>query len=297
MSSSSNNNNGSSNIIELLSDSDDDDKKPAAVNKKPAVAAKPQPRANQLCQWFRRTYCVSTTIVAKPRKQLTQKKCAMMNGIEITNQPVFTLSNPSPESGHYGFDLQLTGPPKAWSRPSFMAWFGEDGRLLRRVVNANRQKQDHLRRMVTGMLMENYAVNPTEHPIYKKATPVAVELEFHRRPPNDDFVANDRQRSLKDRILRSIFGDKLMFDTKRPDADNLQKFVLDALEGIAYEDDAQVVSIAVKKVLDTEPPFEGRTYICFRQANSSDAEPLVSKERKGKTKAAVPGSPLQVATL
>ena len=88
-----------------------------------------------------------------------------------------------------------------------------------------------------------------------------------------------------------------MFDTKRPDADNLQKFVLDALEGIAYEDDAQVVSIAVKKVLDTEPPFEGRTYICFRQANSSDAEPLVSKERKGKTKAAVPGGPLQVATL
>ena len=301
MAENNNNNNNNSNIIELLSDSDDDEKKPAAVDN--STSAKPQPRANMLCQFFKRNDCVSTTVVAKPRKQPTPKKRAKMNGISdnVPNpEPVILYRYPIPEPdlGKDGFDLELTGPPEAWSRPSFMAWFGEDGRLLRRVVNTNRQKQDHLRRMVTGMLMENYSVNPADHPIFKKGVPVAVELEFHRRPPNDDFIANNRQNYFKDRIMKVIFGGfKLMFDTKRPDADNLQKFVLDALEGIAYEDDAQVVSIAVKKVLDTNPPCEGRTYICFRKANDKDAMPIISRERKQLTKAATPGTPIKFATL
>lgn len=34
----------------------------------------------------------------------------------------------------------------------------------------------------------------------------------------------------------------------KPDCDNIAKSILDALNGIAYDDDAQVVEIAVKKV-------------------------------------------------
>ena len=35
--------------------------------------------------------------------------------------------------------------------------------------------------------------------------------------------------------------------TKKPDADNIGKIVLDALNGVAYEDDKQVVDLRVKK--------------------------------------------------
>lgn len=35
--------------------------------------------------------------------------------------------------------------------------------------------------------------------------------------------------------------------TKKPDADNIAKIVLDALNGIAYNDDAQVVELTVRK--------------------------------------------------
>lgn len=35
--------------------------------------------------------------------------------------------------------------------------------------------------------------------------------------------------------------------TKKPDIDNIAKVVLDSLNGIAYKDDSQVVSIAIKK--------------------------------------------------
>ena len=293
-------NNNNNNIIELLSDDSDneEDKKPAAV-----ATTK---RANMLCQFFPKKDPVplAATAAAK-RKQETPKRFAMMNGFSDmtpTPQPIFILRDPSSYSSSsasrfQGYDLELTGPPEAWSRPSFMAWFGEDGRLKRRVVNANRHKQDHLRRMVTGMLMENYGLNPSEHPIFPKGLGVAVEMEFHRRPPNDDFVANDRQRPLKERILKAIIGDKVMMDEKRPDIDNLGKFILDALQGIAYEDDAQVVSVAMKKVLDTNPPFEGRTYISFRAVNNLDTMPIISMERKRNTKAAVPGSPFESDTL
>ncbi len=38
-----------------------------------------------------------------------------------------------------------------------------------------------------------------------------------------------------------------IFPTKKPDADNILKLVADALNGAAYEDDAQVVDMAAKK--------------------------------------------------
>ena len=34
---------------------------------------------------------------------------------------------------------------------------------------------------------------------------------------------------------------------KKPDCDNIAKIILDALNGLAYDDDAQVVQLSVKK--------------------------------------------------
>lgn len=35
--------------------------------------------------------------------------------------------------------------------------------------------------------------------------------------------------------------------TKRPDADNIAKAILDALNGLAYDDDSQIVDLTVRK--------------------------------------------------
>lgn len=43
-------------------------------------------------------------------------------------------------------------------------------------------------------------------------------------------------------------------DTHKPDIDNVAKIVLDALNGIAWEDDAQVVSLTVSKLKRTRSP-------------------------------------------
>ena len=43
---------------------------------------------------------------------------------------------------------------------------------------------------------------------------------------------------------------------KKPDADNVGKIVLDALNGIAWDDDAQVVSLEVQKEYSENPRVE-----------------------------------------
>jgi len=44
--------------------------------------------------------------------------------------------------------------------------------------------------------------------------------------------------------------------TKRPDADNTFKSVSDAMNGIVYQDDGQIVNIHITKVYSTEPKVE-----------------------------------------
>ena len=44
-----------------------------------------------------------------------------------------------------------------------------------------------------------------------------------------------------------------LLPTKPPDTDNLAKIVLDALNGLAYHDDAQIVRLTVQKSYSREP--------------------------------------------
>ena len=48
--------------------------------------------------------------------------------------------------------------------------------------------------------------------------------------------------------------------TKKPDVDNIAKVVLDALNGIAYKDDAQIVSQSIEKWYSDTPHVEVEIY-------------------------------------
>lgn len=47
--------------------------------------------------------------------------------------------------------------------------------------------------------------------------------------------------------------DKVIRPTKKPDMDNIIKIIADALNGIAYYDDSQIVDTAVRKFYSDEP--------------------------------------------
>lgn len=72
----------------------------------------------------------------------------------------------------------------------------------------------------------------------------AVSVSLYFRLPMPRATPKKRMVSLLDGSVRP---------TKRPDLDNLDKSVLDAMNGIVYADDSQVVTIHSKKVYSTNP--------------------------------------------
>lgn len=74
---------------------------------------------------------------------------------------------------------------------------------------------------------ENATVRPPE----PFSGPIAVCIMTYRQLPKS--------------TPKSVFSEP---DTHKPDIDNVAKIVLDALNGVAWEDDAQVVSLKVSKL-------------------------------------------------
>lgn len=70
----------------------------------------------------------------------------------------------------------------------------------------------------------------------KYETPVRVAITARFEPPKSDSGA---------RRVHKIEHER---PTKKPDADNIAKVVLDALNGLAYEDDKQVVDLRIRKM-------------------------------------------------
>lgn len=73
--------------------------------------------------------------------------------------------------------------------------------------------------------------------------PISLDVQFVCKRPNDHFVANDPLRDLKPTAPAYV--------TKRPDIDKLLRAVLDALTGIAYDDDNQVVHVNMRQTYGT----------------------------------------------
>ena len=76
---------------------------------------------------------------------------------------------------------------------------------------------------------------------YKFTSPVRVTIMAHFKPPNKS---------------KKVVGDMLdghILPTKKPDVDNIAKIILDGLNGIAWDDDTQVVELIVSKHYSKEP--------------------------------------------
>ena len=65
-----------------------------------------------------------------------------------------------------------------------------------------------------------------------------------------------RPQSLSKKERNEIDGGKTVPKTTKPDIDNLTKAILDALNGIAWKDDAQVTQINVHKIRSAKDQIE-----------------------------------------
>jgi len=107
-------------------------------------------------------------------------------------------------------------------------------------------------------------------PLFPNGQAVKMSILFRMKRPNTHFTSSQRGlHRLKETAPPEI-------STTRTDVDNLAKFVLDSMNGILFEDDHQVCSLHVTKLLDTQGLCDGSTEICCTPLHPMDAPLLVN---------------------
>ena len=99
---------------------------------------------------------------------------------------------------------------------------------------------------------------------FPAGVPVTVEIWFRMKRPNSHFKSGNRWCS-----LLTNFARRLVHQPYGADIDNLAKLVLDAMNGVVYHDDRQVVRLVVEKRLDTINECHGSIHVTVteNQAN------------------------------
>lgn len=89
---------------------------------------------------------------------------------------------------------------------------------------------------------DQYAIQCRGAEMIPKGVNVAITIDCIFSVPQS--ANRRRQEKMLSGLIRPV---------KRPDADNVLKIVADALNGLAYHDDAQIVSATVTKLYGPEP--------------------------------------------
>lgn len=89
-------------------------------------------------------------------------------------------------------------------------------------------------------------------------TAVSMTVWFFTGRPKEDFVS---RRPGYGRLKASALSDSNTIVPVKPDIDNLAKLIMDALTGVFYEDDSQVVELNMVKLRDNVGLCEGRIAI------------------------------------
>ncbi len=87
----------------------------------------------------------------------------------------------------------------------------------------------------------------TEQKKIEKGKPLFIKVNFYIKPPKNIAIAKKNSLALFNETMPIIV---------KPDIDNLQKSVLDALNSYAWNDDNQISDIYAKKRYSLKPRIE-----------------------------------------
>ncbi|WP_418465374.1 RusA family crossover junction endodeoxyribonuclease [Faecousia sp.] len=126
--------------------------------------------------------------------------------------------------------FSVPGEPVAKGRPRFL-------RSGAAYTPAKTKNYEKLVRLEYARQAREYQFPPN--------VPLAIRVEAYLAIPKS--ASRKRRESMELGLLRPL---------KRPDADNILKSVTDALNGVAYRDDSQLVYEAVGKYYSSRPRIE-----------------------------------------
>lgn len=137
----------------------------------------------------------------------------------------------------------VPGPPVGKGRPRFSEQSG-------RVRTYTPEETARYERAVRAAYRQSCG-----DAFFARGTPViAGIIAFFPIPKREKKAERERMRT------------SLVYAPKKPDCDNIAKAILDALNGIAYADDAQIAALHVSKFYDDEP----RVFVKLYEAQQSD---------------------------
>jgi Holliday junction resolvase RusA-like endonuclease len=129
--------------------------------------------------------------------------------------------------------------------------------------NPSAKAQELFRNVVLEMMDTNL-------PVFEEKALLAMTIVFRLKRPLKDFVASRRGPGR----LRLVAPSQVALT--RTDVDNLAKFVLDSLNEVLYQDDRQIVSLHVTKLLDNQDDCLGSTQIHLRQLTEEHVSTLLN---------------------
>jgi len=141
----------------------------------------------------------------------------------------------------------IPGPPVPKPSPNFY------GHVVNKADRATIKVRSQLRELIPQC---------RHNVIFGRDVPVCVTLWFHTRRPNEDFRSRRRGTGRLKLPLNT-------FVPVKGDVDNMVKFILDAMTGVVFADDSQVVKITAYKLRDTEGMCEGKTQIYIARFKES----------------------------
>jgi len=126
-------------------------------------------------------------------------------------------------------EFKVPGEPKGKGRPRF----SRVGKFTKTYTDAKTKMYEE--KIASAARLHMYPHEPLE-------TPVNVTLELHVDVP----VSYSKKRR-----YACLTGEE--WPTKKPDLDNVAKAFLDAMNGIVYKDDVQVIRLYVSKTYSIDP--------------------------------------------
>jgi Holliday junction resolvase RusA-like endonuclease len=132
--------------------------------------------------------------------------------------------------------------------------------------NPSKHEKSAIAKDARKYIKDTTAFQDGDFPLFRNEA-VVVEVDFYLRRPKEDFVGENRRSGrLKPAARWNVAP------PARPDWDNLAKLHFDALQGIAYTDDKQIVGVTVKKRRDNVGRCVGRSLTKIRAWTPADKD-------------------------
>ena len=145
-------------------------------------------------------------------------------------------------------NIIIPGDPPSLERPRFS--FGGRGGTRPRVYNILRNRMNETRQALQDILHQR---DPNAQFPLRPAGPVVMTITFCSVRPVSHYRNSRRiQGNVRPAMMNAI---------PRKDLDNMVKYILDAMQGVLYRNDNQVVTLNVHKQYDDGGTLDGKTVI------------------------------------